>query len=97
VTGRGEEPAARRFLVTGRVQGVGFRFWAQQVAKRLRVAGWARNLPDGRVEVHLQGGPGAMEGMVDWLRRGPAGAEVTSLEEVPAAAEPGLEAFVIRW
>ncbi|HSQ37394.1 MAG TPA: acylphosphatase [Acidimicrobiia bacterium] len=96
MTGRGEEPAARRIVVSGRVQGVGFRFSAQHVAKDLRIAGWARNLPDGRVEVHLQGEPGAMRAMVDWLRRGPVGAAVTLVEEVPAAVEPGLGGFVVR-
>jgi len=96
VTGRGGEPAARRFLVSGRVQGVGFRFSAQHAATDLRIAGWARNLPDGRVEVHLQGERGAMQAMVDWLGRGPAGAEVASVEEVPAAVEPGLASFTVR-
>ena len=64
--------------------------------ERLGVTGWVRNLPDGRVEVHLQGEVRAMGEMVDWLRWGPAGAEVTSLEEAPATAEPGLEGFVVR-
>jgi len=86
----------RRILVGGRVQGVGFRFGAMRAADRLGVAGWARNLADGRVEVHAQGEPAAVEALVAWLRRGPAGAEVTSLHEEPAAAEPGLDEFVIR-
>jgi acylphosphatase len=93
---RGGEPSARHILVSGLVQGVGFRWWAQATARRLGSAGWARNLPDGRVEVHAQGEPAAVAAMVAWLGRGPAGAEVSLVEEEPAAAEPGLEGFFIR-
>ena len=96
MSGRGEEAPARHIVVSGRVQGVGFRFSTRYTAERLGITGWVRNLPDGRVEVHLQGEAGAMGEMVDWLQRGPAGAQVTSLEEVPAAAEPGLEGFAVR-
>ena len=96
MSGWGEEAPARRIVVSGRVQGVGFRFSTRYTAERLGITGWVRNLPDGRVEVHLQGEARAMGEMVDWLRWGPAGAEVTSLEEAPATAEPGLEGFVVR-
>ncbi len=98
MSGRGGEPSGtvRRILVSGRVQGVGFRWSAMARAERLGVAGWARNLPDGRVEVHAQGEPAAVEALVAWLRRGPVGAAVSSVQEEAAAAEPGLEDFVIR-
>ena len=96
MSGRGKETPVRRILVSGRVQGVGFRFSTQITAESLGITGWVRNLPDGRVEVHLEGDPRAVGEMVDWLQRGPAGAEVTFLEEVPAAAEPGLEGFAVR-
>jgi acylphosphatase len=89
-------PAARRALVRGRVQGVGFRWSAVEKGSRLGLAGWARNLPDGRVEVHAQGDPAALEALVEWLRVGPMGAAVASVEEVPVLPEPGLEAFEIR-
>jgi acylphosphatase len=88
--------AARRFVVRGRVQGVGFRWSAMAEGNRLGLAGWARNLADGRVEVHAQGDPGALAALADWLRVGPLGAEVIDLMEAPAAPEPGLEAFEIR-
>lgn len=87
---------SRRFLIRGRVQGVGFRWSAVAEGNRLGLGGWARNLADGRVEVHAQGDPAGLEALGAWLRRGPLGAEVTSVEEVPAEPEPGLTAFEFR-
>ena len=92
----GEPPTARRVLVAGLVQGVGFRYSTVRAAERLGVAGWARNLPDGRVEVHAQGEPAAVAALVDWLRLGPPGADVSGVYEEPATAEPGLEGFIVR-
>ena len=92
----GRAAAARRVLVRGRVQGVGFRWSAMAEGNRLGLAGWARNLPDGRVEVHAQGDPDALAALVAWLGVGPLGAEVAALSEEPAVPEPGLEAFEIR-
>jgi acylphosphatase len=89
-------PAARRFLVRGRVQGVGFRWSAVAEGNRLGLGGWARSLADGRVEVHAQGDPEAVEALAAWLRRGPLGAEVASVDGVPAEPEPGLRAFEFR-
>jgi len=88
--------AARRFLVRGRVQGVGFRWSAVAEGNRLGLGGWARDRADGRVEVHAQGDPAAVGELAAWLRRGPLGAEVTSVDEVPAEPEPGLTAFEFR-
>jgi len=98
VRGRDGEgpPTARRILVEGRVQGVGFRYSTMARAGLLGVDGWARNLADGRVEVHAQGERGAVAELVDWLSLGPPAARVTSLEEQPAAVDPGLAGFVIR-
>ena len=96
--GRGGEPVivARRVLVSGLVQGVGFRFSSVRAAERLGVAGWARNLADGRVEVHAQGEPAAVAALVEWLHRGPPGAEVSGLHEEPAAVDPALGGFTVR-
>lgn len=96
--GRGGEPfvVARRVLVSGLVQGVGFRFSTVRAAERLGVAGWARNLADGRVEVHAQGVPAAVASLVEWLHRGPPGAAVSGLHEEPAPVEPELEGFAVR-
>ena len=67
---------ARRFVITGRVQGVGFRWFAQDAAAREGVAGWVRNLPDGRVEAFAEGEADAVTRMERALRSGPRGARV---------------------
>jgi len=68
---------ARQAVVSGRVQGVYYRASTQQQARRLAVAGWVRNRPDGSVEAWLEGAPDAVEALLAWMRRGPAGARVT--------------------
>jgi acylphosphatase len=65
--------------VAGLVQGVFFRASAREEALRLGVTGYARNLPDGRVEVLACGTPDAVNALRDWLRRGPSQAEVTGV------------------
>jgi len=84
----------RRILVSGRVQGVWFRASAEREATRLGVAGSARNLADGRVELVAEGDEVAVERFVSWARLGPPRAEVTALEvveEVPSGVR-GFEA-----
>ena len=68
-----------RVFVDGRVQGVGFRASAAREAVRLGVTGWARNLPDGRVEAVYEGPRAAVEDMLAWTRRGTASARVDSM------------------
>lgn len=68
-----------RCLVSGRVQGVFFRASTRQQAERLRITGYARNLPDGRVEVLACGMPEAVDELKTWLTRGPAQAQVTAV------------------
>jgi len=70
---------ARHVTVTGRVQGVFFRAWAQQQAAQLGVTGWIRNCPDGRVDAHVEGEETAVQQMVEHLRRGPPDAHVEDL------------------
>lgn len=70
---------ARQAVVSGRVQGVYYRASTQQQARRLAVAGWVRNRPDGNVEAWLEGAPDAVEALLAWMRRGPAGARVTDI------------------
>jgi acylphosphatase len=70
---------ARRAVVSGRVQGVGFRFFAERAARDARVHGWVRNLPDGNVETVVEGEEEAVAGYLERLRRGPIGAKVASL------------------
>jgi acylphosphatase len=76
----------RRFLVSGKVQGVFFRASTARQAEQLQVRGWAKNLPDGGVEVLALGSPPAVEKLGDWLRQGPPRARVDAVEvseEVP--------------
>jgi acylphosphatase len=67
---------ARHVRVTGRVQGVFFRAWAREQAQALGVSGWVRNCPDGRVEAHVEGEEGAVDRMIEKMRRGPPSARV---------------------
>ena len=76
--------------VTGRVQGVGFRWFARQQARRWGVRGWVRNLPDGSVEIAAQGSADAIEGLLAAVRRGPPGAEVADIEKLSSG---GLTEF----
>ena len=73
---------ARRYLIGGEVQGVGFRFFTQRVAARHQVVGYVRNLADGRVEVHAEGVPESVEGFKHDLAAGPRLARVEQFEEV---------------
>ena len=77
----GEGRAGRLFRVTGRVQGVGFRWFVMRVADGLEVAGYVRNLPDGQVEVCAKGTPEALETLEQQLARGPRGAIVDAVEK----------------
>lgn len=71
--------AARRLLVEGRVQGVGFRYFVVRKALGLGLAGWVRNLPDGRVEIVCAGPPGAVDALERAVGEGPPGAAVTTV------------------
>ena len=82
--------------VTGRVQGVSFRWYAVQEAERLGVTGWIRNEPDGSVGGHLEGDDDAVDAMVEWCRGGPSYASVRHLA-VTEAALTGDDAFAIRY
>lgn len=70
----------RKYLVSGRVQGVGFRIFVAREAVVLGLAGWTRNLPDGRVEVIASGLDGPLDLLAQTLARGPRMAEVTGLD-----------------
>jgi acylphosphatase len=86
---------ARHVLVSGRVQGVGFRWHTRARAQELGLVGWVANLPDGRVEAWLEGEPAALEAMLAWLAKGPPGARVTNVEVVEQAPR-GLTVFGVR-
>jgi len=84
---------ARRAVISGRVQGVGFRFFAERAARESGIRGWVRNLPDGNVETVAEGEEEAVVRYLDRLRRGPIGAKVTAVtaEAVPAGHFPSFE------
>lgn len=90
------ERVAARFRVSGRVQAVFFRASAQAEAERLGLQGYARNLPDGRVEVLAVGAAGAVESLAEWLREGPPMAAVESVERTPAEADGAPAGFKVR-
>lgn len=87
---------ARRIVVRGRVQGVGFRYAMVRVARDAGVEGWVRNRRDGTVEAHVQGEVVAVERVVAWCRRGPPAAEVSAIESVDAVLERGASPFSTR-
>ena len=72
--------SCRRFLVSGRVQGVFYRDSARRQALALGISGWVRNLRDGRVEVLACGESGQLETFANWLEIGPEYAKVTNIE-----------------
>ncbi|MGH8660715.1 MAG: acylphosphatase [Burkholderiales bacterium] len=74
----------KHLIVTGRVQGVGFRFYAQRKARELGLTGWIRNCRDGSVEAVIQGPPGSVEAMIAWARRGPPSAVVADVRVTDA-------------
>ncbi len=82
-----------RVVVTGRVQGVGYRQQALDEAQRLGLTGWVRNLPDGRVEALAEGEKEAVEALLAWCRRGPRLARVDRIEEsfTEESVGPGFE------
>jgi len=84
-----------RLLISGRVQGVFFRDTLRRLAEERGVAGWVRNLPDGRVEAALEGPESDVGHLIEWARRGPRRAVV---DDVAVQAEPpdGLTSFVVQ-
>jgi acylphosphatase len=86
---------ARRLHLTGLVQGVFFRAWTRDEARRLRVHGWVRNCDDGMVEAHLEGEESAVSRLIERMRGGSPGARVDNIEVEDAALE-NLDRFEVR-
>ena len=82
--------------ITGRVQGVGFRFAAARFARDHGVTGWVRNAARGTVEVWAQGDEATLDQFVVFLRQGPRAANVKGMTVLPATLNPGIEAFNVR-
>jgi acylphosphatase len=86
----------RRFVVRGRVQGVGFRWFVEREAHILAIAGWVRNNTDGSVEVLATGTRDQLAGLRSRLQQGPRAARVDDVQESEARPVPGLTSFRIE-
>lgn len=87
--------ARARVFVSGRVQGVGYRYSTVDEASRLGISGWVRNLPDGRVEAVFEGSEAAVEAMIGWCHKGPPAAVVRDVA-VKYETPEGLQGFQAR-
>ena len=94
--GKAVERVAKRYLISGRVQGVGFRFFAEDWANQLGICGYAKNLWDGGVEVYAIGSPAVLEEFKRCLAEGPRSARVANLEESDEPLDKSYNRFEIR-
>jgi acylphosphatase len=89
---------ARRYFISGGVQGVGFRFFAERLAEKLALSGYVRNLRDGRVEVYAVGSAEQLRALRNELERGPRFASVSAVAEEPAELMPQhLSGFTVEY
>lgn len=86
-----QDKVAKRFFVSGMVQGVGYRLFAARIAERLSITGWVKNLGDGRVEAYAIGSAKALKDFRRQLERGPAGATVDDVCEEQAEVDQQFE------
>jgi acylphosphatase len=87
---------AVHLLISGRVQGVSFRYYTRQKAAELTVDGWVRNLMNGQVEAWVQGEEGLVDKMVNWCRQGPPSARVDEIRMADESLDSELTGFEIR-
>ncbi|MCO6512432.1 MAG: acylphosphatase [Aridibacter famidurans] len=87
---------ARRYYVSGMVQGVGFRFFVQRSAAKHQVVGYVRNLADGRVEAYAEGAEAAIKGFHEDLLTGPKYSSVNEIEEIVAEPQGEFSSFLIE-
>ena len=86
----------RHLSIRGQVQGVGYRWSMTQEAEKLGVTGWVRNRGDGSVEAVVAGDASAVQSLLIWARRGPAGARVDAVDMEPLPADTAFDAFEQR-
>lgn len=84
-----------RIIISGFVQGVGFRYFLREEAENLGITGWAKNLADGTVEALLQGDETKVRALIELSKNGPIMSQVEKIEEYPAN-EPTYEDFVVK-
>lgn len=82
--------------ITGRVQGVGYRYAVLRMAEDLRLQGWVRNVPDGSVETWAQGNADVLQEFIAFLRQGPRSARVQSVDIRSVEPDPALASFGVR-
>jgi acylphosphatase len=92
----GEETASLEVRVRGRVQGVGFRYFALEVARRLDLTGYVMNLRDGGVQAYAEGPRASLEGFLDAMQRGPGGARVREVHTSWGTATGQFSTFTIQ-
>lgn len=88
--------ARRLLIVRGRVQGVGFRWFVRELARRTDLAGWVQNKPDGTVEIAVEGDEESLDRLEKAVHRGPPGAQVDEVARRPDSAEPLSRPFEVR-
>ena len=88
--------AARKYLISGTVQGVGYRFFAERVAGQLGLSGYVKNLGDGRVEAYAMGDDAALDEFKRQLTHGPRGSRVSEVEESEQPVLSRYKSFVIE-
>lgn len=94
--GKQASKLAKKYVISGRVQGVGFRFFVERVANELGLAGYVQNLWNGDVEAYAIGDEAALEEFKRRLAEGPRSARVTRLEETDEPMNPKYKGFVIE-
>jgi acylphosphatase len=87
---------AKKFLITGRVQGVGFRYFADRAASQLGISGYVKNLWDGNVEVYAIGTPVLLEELKRQLAEGPRSARITGVDESDEPVDKRYNRFIIE-
>jgi acylphosphatase len=90
-----EPKQARKYLISGTVQGVGYRYFAQHAAAKLKVGGYVRNLRDGRVEVFVMGTQQQLRELRTVLERGPRFSSVTEVREEAAVPDPQYDQLFV--
>lgn len=87
---------ALHLFITGRVQGVGYRYATYKKANELGLSGWVKNLPDGRVEAWIEGAPDSQNQLLTWCHQGPAFAHVIDIETHKKAPKNTYDSFSIH-
>jgi acylphosphatase len=83
-------------VISGRVQGVGFRYFARQKAQELQISGWVKNTPDGKIEIEAEGDSHNLDAFIEWMRIGPSRAVVRSFSNSEVSPIRNFTNFIIR-